>query len=192
MSWRPHYTCTTLIRRRRRGYEGTRTMAKKRKSQGQGGKSTARGQEAFSRAKSKTHRFTAATPYRAKKLIDTALAEGQPQNAVDPEPRGGGARTSPSGGRPPRRRGLPARPCRRGSRRRWRLGAGRTRRRCMTTRAILMLSGRSGMRRRGGLGAVCRARPGRRHRRDPTNDAGTQAQSPGFGWKAPPLTAEDS
>ena len=57
-------------------------MAKKRKSQGQGGKSTKEAKKR-SRAKSK-HALRSAT-YAVKKLIDSALAEGQPQNAVDPE-----------------------------------------------------------------------------------------------------------
>ena len=58
-------------------------MAKKRKSQGQGGKSTKEAKKR-SRAKSKKHALRSAT-YAVKKLIDSALAEGQPQNAVDPE-----------------------------------------------------------------------------------------------------------
>ena len=66
----------------RRGYE-YKTMAKKRKSQGQGGKSTKEAKKR-SRAKSKKHALRSAT-YAVKKLIDSALAEGQPQNAVDPE-----------------------------------------------------------------------------------------------------------
>ena len=63
-------------------------MAKKRKSQGQGGKSTKEAKKR-SRAKSKKHALRSAT-YAVKKLIDSALAEGQPHvdPGLDPARRG--------------------------------------------------------------------------------------------------------
>ena len=95
---RANYTLHTRSTAPTRRYK---TMAKKRKSQGQGGKSTKEAKKR-SRAKSKKHALRSAT-YAVKKLIDSALPRASRRTPSTPR-RNSGARRSPSGGRPPRRR----------------------------------------------------------------------------------------